>query len=74
MQSESAQRFKHTRSFSRLAAPHKIVHDTMLNNIDFVEKGTTFDGKNPDTIVENFTKMETATQELFGVLDDMAVE
>ena len=74
MQSESAQRFKRTRSFGQLGAPHKIVHDMMLKNIGFVEKGTTFDGKNPDALVENFTKMETATQELFGILDAMAVE
>ena len=74
MQSESAQRFKHTRGFSKLGAPHKIIHDKMLLNIGFVEKGTTFEGKNPDVIVENFAQMETATQELFGTLDAMAVE
>ncbi len=74
MQSDAAQRFKRTRSFGQLGAPHKIVHDMMLKNISFVEKGTTFDGKNSDAIVENFAKMETATQELFGVLDAMAAE
>ena len=74
MQSDSAKRFKHTKGLGRLSGPHTIIHERLLKNIEFVEQGTTFDGSNPDTIVENFSQMESATQELFDTLDVMAVE
>jgi methyl-accepting chemotaxis protein len=74
MQTESAQRFSHTKAIRQIGTPHAVIHDKLLANMYFVEKGTSFDGKNPDTIVENFTQMEAATQELFNLLDAMAVE
>jgi hypothetical protein len=74
MQTESAQRFSHTKAIRKISIPHAIIHEKLLMNIDFVEKGTCYDGKNPDIIIENFAQMETATQELFSLLDAMAVE
>lgn len=74
MQTESAQRFSHTKAIRKISSPHSIIHERLLMNIDFVEKGTCFEGKNPDIIIENFAQMEAATQELFSLLDAMAVE
>lgn len=74
MQTESAQRFSHTKAIRKISSPHSIIHERLLMNIDFVEKGTCFEGKNPDIIIENFAQMETAMQELFALLDAMAVE
>lgn len=74
MSSDSAERFKHTKGLAQLSAPHNTIHEKLLQNIKFVEEGTTFDGNNPDIIVENFTQMEDATQKLFDLLDTMAME
>ncbi len=72
--SEDARRFQHTRSFSQLNAPHTKVHDKIHASMHFVEKGTTFDGNNPDVIVQNFEQMENASKELFDLLDTMVTE
>jgi len=72
--SEEAKRFSHTKSFTKLHAPHKIVHERVHANMHYVEDGTSFDGKNPDVIVANFEKMESASKELFATLDAMVVE
>lgn len=72
--SENAARFRHTRSFSQINTPHKKVHDKIHASMHFVEDGTTFDGNNPDVIVQNFEQMETASRELFDLLDAMVTE
>ncbi len=72
--SEDAQRFKHTKSFSQLNIPHKKVHEKIHASMHFVEDGTTFDGKNPVVIVQNFEEMEDASRELFDLLDRMVTE
>jgi len=72
--SSDVERFSHTRAFSQLHAPHKTVHESLHANMHFVEDGTSFDGKNPATIVANFEKMEAASRELFDTLDAMVVE
>ena len=74
MKSPSAERFSHTQAIRNIGSPHRIIHDKLLANMLFVEKKTSFEGKNPDIIIENFAQMETATQQLFDLLDAMAVE
>lgn len=74
LNSDEALRFSHTNAFRQIDAPHKILHKKLHTNMDFVEKGTMFDAKNPDILVSNFEQMEIASQELFALLDAMARE
>ena len=74
LNSDEALRFSHTNAFRQIGAPHKIVHEKLHANMDFVNNGTIFDANNPDTLVLNFEQMEIASQELFDLLDAMARE
>lgn len=72
---EGKARFSCTKSYSKIAAPHKIVHDKANTNLKFIEnnaENTTL--ANADLIVENFDKMEEASSELFILMDTMLGE
>ena len=74
--SEGKQRFGDTSAYSRMSAPHAIVHDNANYNLQFLET------KNPleetltheNEIMKRFENMEVASQELFELLDAMLDE
>lgn len=74
LSSDEAARFSHTNSFRQLNGPHKIMHEKLHANMDFVNNDTIFDANNPDILVANFEQMERASQELFSLLDSMVTE
>ncbi|MBN2816480.1 MAG: CZB domain-containing protein [Campylobacterales bacterium] len=64
--------FGHTKSFSRIDAPHEVVHNVVQKNVKYVENKTVMTNK--EIIIENFTTMEEASKELFTTLDIMLEE
>ena len=73
---EGKERFGHADSYARIAAPHNIVHTNANNNLSFInvddpENNTL---EHQDEILENFERMESASEELFVLLDQMLTE
>ena len=68
------ERFGNTKSFKGMDAPHQIVHDSLFKNNAYVQAGTTLKYDHPQIIIENFSKMEDASELLFSKLDDMLEE
>ncbi|MBN2782967.1 MAG: CZB domain-containing protein [Campylobacterales bacterium] len=66
--------FGDTKAYKEMEAPHATVHQQVFANLKFVETGTTLKGTNPELVYQNFSKMEDASQVLFGKLDDMLVQ
>lgn len=60
-------------SYKLIDSPHAKVHNKVLENISFVEHGDNV-VQNRVKIVENFTEMEKASAQLFGVLDSLLSE
>jgi methyl-accepting chemotaxis protein len=62
-----------TKSYKDIVAHHKIVHDKVLENIQFIAKDKSVEA-NIDDILRNFTEMENASNKLFLILESMLVE
>lgn len=66
------ERFGNTKSYTSLEEPHKIVHQSVAENMQKLHNGY-----NVDTLsvfINNFKKMENASTSLFGLLDTMIQE
>ncbi|OHD89425.1 methyl-accepting chemotaxis protein [Sulfuricurvum sp. RIFCSPLOWO2_12_FULL_43_24] len=72
--SAGKERFGKTKTYALLEKPHKLLHDQVKANLDFVQAGTTMKGNNPETIKVNFEHMEEASHELFILMDTMLAE
>ncbi|MDF1882535.1 CZB domain-containing protein [Sulfurimonas sp. SAG-AH-194-C21] len=72
---EGKARFSSSNSYPKIAAPHNTVHVNANNNLAFLHKDAENDTlTNADTIVNNFEKMEEASEELFVLMDSMLDE
>jgi len=72
---EGKRRFSNTPSFNKVVAPHNVVHENANLNLTFLDGNaqiTTLE--NSCEIIENFEKMEKASEELFVVLEHMLDE
>jgi len=72
---EGKRRFSETGSYSKLSAPHAIVHNNANSNLNYLNgdaQNQTLD--NDEEIIKNFDAMEDASIELFTLLDNMLVE
>ena len=72
---EGKKRFSNTSSFDKVVVPHATVHENANVNLHYLDKdalNTTL--ANSDTILENFDKMEIASEELFVILENMLKE
>ncbi len=70
---EGKKRFSKTLSYSKIAAPHAVVHNNANENLKYLEEGKDileYDNK----IVANFETMEDASDELFKLMDEMLKE
>ncbi len=73
---EGKERFDQTTAYPKVNGPHAIVHNNANENLHYL------DAQNPieetltheDRILENFEKMEEASEVLFGLLDQMLQE
>lgn len=70
---EGKKRFGHSQSYKKMNAPHAIVHDNIIEAIKCVEGEDTCLA-NRDTILKDFTAMEIASNELFGLAENMIDE
>jgi hypothetical protein len=66
-------RFGSTNAYKAAIAPHAKVHDSVHYNLEFI-KGGDSRVENEDKITQNFKTMESASQELFELLDKMTRE
>jgi methyl-accepting chemotaxis protein len=57
-------------SYPKIDAPHKAVHNKVLQNLKFFQKEDKRI-ENEDIIIENFKEMEKASHELYTLLDDL---
>lgn len=67
------ERFSHLPSFKAIAMPHTTVHTCARDNFKFIEEGD-HTVENKKAIIENFTSMEKASQQLFILMDDLIQE
>lgn len=70
---EGKQRFARFQSFAKIAAPHQIVHQKVLENMQFIEDGDHV-VENKDKVIANFKDVEKASEELFTYIDTMIDE
>ena len=64
--------FGSTNSYRAIEAPHKIVHDKVLESLECMKNGTCI--QEAKKIIENFTSVENESQKLFGLLSSLIVE
>jgi len=62
--------FGKKQAFKDIVAPHKIVHDCVLDSMKYIKDGDKV-LNNQDNIYNNFVKMEDASNTLFELLDKM---
>jgi len=72
--SEGKRRFSQTSAYSKMAAPHAIVHNNANKNLDYLEKNSHSMLMHSDEIIKNFHEMEEASLELFLQMDTMLRE
>ncbi|MCD4668200.1 MAG: CZB domain-containing protein, partial [Sulfurimonas sp.] len=64
--------FKHSKSFKEILTPHAIVHSSVIDTFKLIQdKGSLM---NEDKIKANFIKMESASDTLFLLMDNMLDE
>jgi len=73
-QNEGKNMFQRAPSFDKVEKPHKIVHDKVLENVNYVNSKQDERLKYESAIVNNFKDIEKASQELFILLDDLREE
>ena len=56
-------------SYSLLAKEHNIIHENALHNFNYIKNGNVYNPKNSQDIIDNFTKMELASDSLSNLLD-----
>ncbi len=71
---EGSANFGNTKSFDRIYEPHRILHDMLLTNSNYAKEGTVFKEENIQPIIDNFHKMEDASELLFTLLDNIVDE
>ena len=70
-QTEAKDRFGHSSAYKSIEQPHKAVHDSVIQNMKFVEEKTVYNPENTKVIIDRFTTMEEASVILFSHLEDM---
>ena len=71
-ESEGAQTFKNAKSFQEIEAPHSIVHSSVREVFDLMQREDVFDHK--EFVKNNFIKMEEASEKLFEIMDKVLEE
>jgi len=71
-QNQGKEDYAHTSAFNKLDKPHREIHQQMEKNLVYVNEHSVM--KHKDQVIENFSKMEQASEELFRLLDKMVEE
>ncbi|MDD5717949.1 MAG: methyl-accepting chemotaxis protein [Sulfuricurvum sp.] len=67
------ERFSHLASYNEIQQPHAAVHKSVHNNMVHVENGD-YTIQNKNQIIHNFETMESASQQLFHLMDRLIKE
>jgi methyl-accepting chemotaxis protein len=70
---KAKERFGEFRAYPLIDKPHSIVHDKVHANLQFIEGGDRV-VENQATLLQNFTEMEQASDELFRLMDSLIEE
>lgn len=70
-ENEGKEMFGHTKAYDAISTHHKQVHTNILKNLEFINSDTLYVPENSDIIVENFTKMEKASEKFNSLLNEM---
>ncbi|MDP3301380.1 MAG: methyl-accepting chemotaxis protein [Sulfuricurvum sp.] len=71
---EGKERFGRTNSYGMMKDPHALVHQNANKNLAFIKEGPDRMVNNGTEIVNNFKEMESASDRLFVLLDNMLAE
>ncbi|MFT5660823.1 MAG: methyl-accepting chemotaxis protein [Sulfurimonas sp.] len=72
---EGQERFSKTKAYSKIQDPHNMVHKNANHNLSYLDNdATNATLEHADEILENFDKMEYASNELFELMDSMLLE
>ncbi len=72
---EGKERFSNTSSYSKITTPHAVVHNNANQNLTYLDNDAANNTlQHADEIIDNFDKMETASVELFKLMDTMLLE
>ncbi|ABB44259.1 methyl-accepting chemotaxis sensory transducer [Sulfurimonas denitrificans DSM 1251] len=72
---EGRKRFSSTNSYKLIATPHEVVHKNANLNLAFIDKDSEKNTlKNSQKIIDNFDVMESASLEMFALLDKILQE
>jgi hypothetical protein len=66
--------FSHTKTYRALEEPHALVHEMVLKTIPCAKSHNCLTPENREKIVQNFTRMEEASQSLFKMIRNMVRE
>jgi len=64
--------FAHSQSFTKIDKPHALVHDSVLNTFALITDDDPINHEN--AIKQNFETMESASEQLFELMDAMLLE
>lgn len=71
---EGKERFANTKSYALMVNPHSVVHLNANKNLQLINKSEEEIIQHTDEIIANFENMEKASNELFGLMDDVLIE
>jgi len=71
-ENEGKERFGNTQSFKNIDKPHSMVHKSSAEAIKIAKNG--YDKTTSPVIIKKFESMETASMELFALLDEITKE
>jgi len=69
---DGASQFGHSESFKKIETPHAQVHDSILSTFTLIKDSEVIAHK--EEIFQNFKNVETASSELFKLMDQMLLE
>ena len=70
--SDGKEMFGHSKSFKEIINPHALVHNSVIDTFALINDGDALEHEHE--IKKNFTTMESASDELFGLMDNMLQE
>ncbi len=73
-ETEGKELFENTKAYKKILAPHKLLHNSVLLNMNYVINKTVYQTQNSKNIITNFITMEKASEELFNLLGEMIEE
>ncbi len=71
-ESDGAETFKNAKSFKEIDAPHALVHSSVRNVFELMQKENVYEHK--EFVKNNFIKMEEASEKLFEIMDKVLEE